>query len=42
MISMNPSWYRRVAGLNNTTIDAMPLATRSEYFQLASTGHPGR
>ncbi len=37
----NPSWYRRVAGLNNTAIDAMPLATRSEYFQLASTGHLG-
>ena len=31
----------RVAGLNNTAIDAMPLATRSEYFQLASTGHLG-
>ena len=37
----NPSWYRRVAGLNNTAIDAVPLATRSEHFQLASTGHLG-
>ena len=37
----DPSWYRRVAGLNNTAIDAVTLVTRSEHFQLASTGHLG-
>ena len=37
----DPSWYRRVAGLNNTAIDVVTLVTRSDFFQLASTGHLG-
>jgi len=37
----DPSWYRRVAGLNNTAIDAVTVVTRSDFFQLASTGHLG-
>lgn len=37
----DPSWYRRVAGLSNVSIDAVPLVTRSEYFHLAATGHLG-
>jgi general secretion pathway protein K len=37
----DPSWYRRVAGLNNTAIDAVTVVTRSDFFHLASTGHLG-
>ena len=37
----DPSWYRRVAGLNNVSIDAVPLVTRSDFFHLAATGHLG-
>jgi general secretion pathway protein K len=37
----DPSWYRRVAGLNNTAIDAATVVTKSEFFQIAATGHLG-
>ena len=37
----DPSWYRRIAGLNNTAIDSVTVATKSEYFQIAATGHLG-
>jgi general secretion pathway protein K len=36
-----PSWYRRVSGLQNTAIDSVTVATKSEYFQIAATGHLG-
>ena len=35
------SWYRRVAGLQNTAIDALTVVTKSEYFQVSSTGRLG-
>lgn len=37
----DPSWYRRVSGLQNTTIDSVTLVTKSEYFQIVATGHLG-
>jgi general secretion pathway protein K len=36
-----PSWYRRVSGLQNTAIDTVTVVTKSEYFQIAATGHLG-
>jgi general secretion pathway protein K len=36
-----PSWYRRVPGLENTAIDSVTVVTKSEYFQIAATGHLG-
>ena len=36
-----PSWYRRVSGLQNTAIDSVTVVTKSEYFQIAATGHLG-
>lgn len=35
------SWYRRIAGLENTAIDAVTVVTKSEYFQVSSTGRLG-
>ena len=37
----DPSWYRRVAGLNNTAIDSMTAVTKSDFFQIAAIGHLG-
>ncbi len=37
----DPSWYRRVAGLNNTAIDSMTVVTKSDFFQIAAIGHLG-
>jgi len=36
-----PSWYRRVPGLENTAIDSVTVVTKSEYFQIAAKGHLG-
>ena len=36
-----PSWYRRVSGLQNTALDSVTVVTKSEYFQIAATGHLG-
>jgi len=36
-----PSWYRRVSGLQNTAIDSVTVVTKSEYFQIAAKGHLG-
>jgi general secretion pathway protein K len=35
------SWYRKVPGLENTAIDSVTVVTKSEYFQIAATGHLG-
>jgi general secretion pathway protein K len=37
----DPSWYRRVAGLDNTAIDSMTAVTKSDFFQIAAIGHLG-
>jgi general secretion pathway protein K len=36
-----PSWYKRVSGLQNAAIDTVIVVTKSEYFQIAATGHLG-
>jgi general secretion pathway protein K len=36
-----PSWYKRVSGLQNAAIDTVTVVTKSEYFQIAATGHLG-
>ena len=36
-----PSWYRKVPGLENTAIDSVTVVTKSEYFQIAAKGHLG-
>jgi general secretion pathway protein K len=37
----DPAWYRKVTGMEGTTIDAAVLTTKSDVFQIVSTGRLG-
>jgi general secretion pathway protein K len=36
----DPSWYKKIAGMESTTIEGI-LTTKSDSFQIVSTGHLG-
>jgi general secretion pathway protein K len=35
----DPSWYRKVTGMESMTLDSPMLSTKSDSFQIISTGH---